>query len=254
MQISYLLNSFSVVMNYQDLADEHKARVICEFADKVSDEVLHRAGYVWPEDFDDTAGRDMWNANEIAVDLEGDVCEDAPLDCFRSLLLPNVPATLTAREHPNEATELLFGKGRVLDWNKKYHRPNRVMSYEEAARFVVFALAEKILQIIRKNEWDQMRRMVDLYDRLAHVWTHKQQGFVFLQIIPDESGDDEESYYEQYVGTIFASNIHEAANITGFQVLAGSTEERIDLESTRHHQRYRLVPAGLHPAIDFKHM
>jgi hypothetical protein len=82
---------------------------------------------------------------------------------------------------------------------------------------VILWLAEKILQIIRKNEWDRIKELPDLYDRLATFWTpvDVRQSYILLTHI-DEADD---GYYTDYQGVVYAHNILEAANKTGMKVI-----------------------------------
>jgi hypothetical protein len=148
-----------------DKAWEEKAKVLCVFAEEISKDTLHAAGL--HEDQGDN-----WWYNALARTFnEGDIDDDIPSDCFLELWLTNAPATLTANGAYSLQPEikLFFGKGRVLDWNSKTRKPNRIMSYENAARLVIFWLMEKILKILRKNQWDRVNGDVEIFDHLAQL-------------------------------------------------------------------------------------
>lgn len=143
-----------------------KAKVICDFAENVSREVLKRAGFA-----DSSPQNDAWLSNLLTQTVD-DVPDGAPQDAFAELFLCSVRATLTSKD--NEAAQnpectLLFGNGRAMILNGS--KVQSVLNYEETARFVIFWLAEKILQIIRKNKWDRISQLPDLFDRLASFFT-----------------------------------------------------------------------------------
>ncbi len=170
MAVKWLVPQVSVAT----ISDEEKARVIVEFGNRLAEEVLLRAGYTDPDvgPVDDVDAREKWNSNLIFYDLEGDMPGDGyPSDCFHEIWLQNIPATLdiVGGEDPPIAHRLMFGKGRVVEWNNKRNRIQRVMTYEEAARYVILWSAEKILQITRKNRWDepQMLSTLELFDRMS---------------------------------------------------------------------------------------
>jgi hypothetical protein len=153
---------------------QRKAEIIGEFADRVSDYVLKKAGF----NKKSTRNQDLWSANSIAksqIDPEA-----MPDDCFTVLWLCNVPASFTTnRDYFNIAHEIAFCSKRVLlvesDYTDDSCKILKVMTYEEAARFVIFWLAEKILQIIRKNNWDRVKELPDLFDRLATFFVAEPQ-------------------------------------------------------------------------------
>jgi hypothetical protein len=251
-----LVNDLCVAIG-SETEDLAKARKLIEFGEKVSEEVLIRAGFMkltlksdWLPD------RESFDANQLAQAL--DLPDYAPDDYIhrQTLTLYHVPTALNARNHDVGtksipiASEFIFCKRRVIVGDGIKVR--QVMTYEEVARYIVFWFAEKILQIIRKNEWDRMRTMPDLYDRLAELWTPKQYGFVLVNVFPDDDDPEKFGDTEHYIGVIFAGSIHEAANKTGFRVLDGSTDEVVNLEGKR--SEYRLRPAGLHPSINFEYM
>lgn len=153
--------------NSQTMLDPKKAsEQLITFSEEVSHEVLRRAGFVSPHEL---------QPNQLALRLDG-VAENAPDDMLEGsniLELYNVPASLDAVHAPKMAHAFVFCAARVLDWDDEKERARRVMTYEEAARFILFWFAEKILQIIRKNEWDRVRTLPDLFDRLNSVISAK---------------------------------------------------------------------------------
>mgnify|MGYP001596821738 FL=1 len=258
MTLMTLVNEICAAIGSQS-EDLAKARKLIDFGEKVSEEILIRAGFTKPvlhkEDW--VPDRESFDANQLANSL--DLPEYTPDDHILSqtLTLYNVPTALNVRNRDVGtktipiASEFIFCKRRVIVGDGVKVR--QVMTYEEAARYIVFWFAEKILQIIRKNEWDRMRSMPDLYDRLAELWTPRQQSFVLVQVNPDE--DDEEKFAdtEHYIGVIFAGDIKEAVEKTGFKT-HDHIGDYVDLESTHLRMRYRLRPAGLSPNINFNHM
>jgi hypothetical protein len=138
-----------------------KAEILHDFAIKVSEEVLRRAG------IDKVKNEDLWENNQLVVQA-GIPDSGAPPDALFSLYLQGVPSTLTGTyDSFSLAHDLVCCDDRVLLWkNGDNGKFTKIFTYEEAARFLIFWLAEKILQIIRKNEWDRMKEMPDLFDRL----------------------------------------------------------------------------------------
>lgn len=162
------INSLLAVMQEPngdgDIPCRHKAEVIVHFAEEVSKEILRKAGL--PEE--------MRDANMLVFVLD-DLPEYTPGSGWGNIFLLNVPSDLSWKEsdegYPLVAHNLVFMcDGRVLDWDEKNHRPRKTMSYEDAARLVVLWLEEKILQILRKNRWDKVKDVVDIYDRMSHFF------------------------------------------------------------------------------------
>jgi hypothetical protein len=227
--------------------DEKKGELLTSFTEKLSEQILLRAGL--------TKDSEDWEANLLALALDppdyyapDDYLPIQALTCY------NVPTALNARSRDvgtkPMAQEFIFCRKRVVMGDGTKIR--QVLTYEETARFLVFWFAEKIMQIIRKNQWDRMQHMPELFDRLAEFWTPPQQAFVLVQVIPDADDPDKYGDVENYIGTIFASSIHEAANQTGLKVLDGSTDAVVNLKGYQF--QYRMKIAGLDPAIDFTHM
>jgi hypothetical protein len=143
----------------------HKAKILCDFAEKFAEEILRRLGFekdITVEEF-----------NLLAVAISESVSESAPSDSFAILELYDVPLLLNADSNPPLAHVLFFGNERVLDWDDEANEPKNVMTYEEAARFVVFWLQIKILQICQANKWDRVNQLPDMFDRLARLLAEK---------------------------------------------------------------------------------
>lgn len=156
------------------VAAKLKSTILKEFAEQVSDEVLRRAGM---------AGSEMGELNRL-ITIDGDPpFEDAVPDddnYLGCIWLHDVPSALNQRHDGADfPQELVCVTGGVQLWIRSRNRDtdkklNKVMSYEEAARFLIFWLAEKILQIIRKNKWDRVEQLPDLFDQLAGLFQSKQ--------------------------------------------------------------------------------
>ncbi len=161
---------FEIIQRHPGTQDvwKTKAGYVCDFSEHVAEELLNRLGF--KDENSDDDGYDIYHANLIAKQV--DPPHEAPPDCFTSLWLLNVRADLTepADADPPIAHEFAFGDGRVISFTKK-KRIERVMSYEEAARFIILWLMEKLLQIMRKNHWDRIDKLPDLFDRLAAFTT-----------------------------------------------------------------------------------
>ena len=145
---------------------KNKAKIICSFACRTSEEVLVRVGF----GAEDT---DAKYNTQIAV--LADRPDDGPPDMLdiETLQLQSVPTSLaTTTETPKTAHEFVFCKSRVVEWDSQRNHVFRVLTYEETARFTIFWLAEKILQIVRKNNWDRVAQLPDLYDRLASFFSN----------------------------------------------------------------------------------
>ncbi len=161
--------------SFQESGNQIRAEKIILFAEWVSKQVLLLAGFIEPKmvvkDGVHQMDRpyDPWARNQMASTAERP--EDVPEDALKtaSLQLHNIPTSLDATHDSPLAHEFVFCKRRVLEWDGKRDRAHRVLTYEETARFVLFWLAEKILQITRKNEWDRVQKMTDLYERLHDV-------------------------------------------------------------------------------------
>jgi hypothetical protein len=149
-----------------------KAEAICRFATQASRAVLERAGVDFRKD------PKRWSQNQLA-DAEPRDC-DTPYDSdfLATLFLNKVPSTLDRKidrclpQDPAKLSEHIFlfkRDGRVHEMDLKTDKTRRVLTYEETARFVVFWFAERIIQITRKNEWDRVRELPDLFDRLASL-------------------------------------------------------------------------------------
>lgn len=142
-------------------ASRHKAKILQDFATKVSEEILRRAGF-------DEKDSEQWRSNLLAI-VAGIPYTDVPQDTIGrcGLFLRNLPSSLTGEDgNISLAHALVFGNNRVIELNDKTGKPRRVMSYEETARFLVFWLQIKILEISRKNNWDRISGLPDLYDRI----------------------------------------------------------------------------------------
>ncbi len=168
------VNGLTALLGTPSGSWETKAEIICEFVEAVSRAVLVRCG-LDPEDrynwiAEPLAHGGKFGGRDLAHEWDGG---DRPglADLTHEICLINVPATLslTPDDSPPVVHYLLFGEGRVVDWDTKYMRPHRIMTYEEAVRLIVFWLAEKILKFTRKNNWDRVRQLPDLYDRLTAV-------------------------------------------------------------------------------------
>lgn len=169
--ISYLISELRSIPKDTSAVErsKHKANIILEFAEKASKRILKEADF----EYDDDEG-DILYANMMA---HGTAIEGVPDDCFTvndtSLFLKKVPPLLDATDFDaslsksNLLHELVFGIDRVLDWDGENYKIKRIMSYEEAARLIIFFLAENILNIMRENKWDRIEKLPDLYDRLA---------------------------------------------------------------------------------------
>ena len=153
-----------------------KAKIVCDFATAVGKEMMRRCG------FDVAQEREDWKENVPIQDFSDDTDPDAPEDVFAELWIVDVPATLTLtveemETHPDAhiKCKLLFGRGRVLEGKRigigreEKLKIQRVMTYDEAARYVIFWIAEKMLQVMRKNNWDRVQHLPDLYDRLVAI-------------------------------------------------------------------------------------
>jgi len=150
---------------------EHKAHAIWGFALRTSEAILDRAGF-------DPLDIKLWQANQLAEAEPRDGDDDRESSFIATLWLTRVPSTLDAVPLSDTATydakaiehTFLFLKGgRVEERDPKTRRVRRVLTYEETARFVVFWFAERIIQIIRKNEWDRVRELPDLFDRITSL-------------------------------------------------------------------------------------
>lgn len=140
-----------------------KAAILCNFAESVAKQVLDKAGF--------KGAFDQRSANMIAKEIDPD--DEAPSDCFSSLWLLSIKSDLTelTDADPPVMHEFVFGTERVLLYNTKTKKLESVMTYEEAARFVILWLLEKLLQIMRENRWDRIEQLPDLFDRLASFVT-----------------------------------------------------------------------------------
>jgi len=168
-----------------------KANIIGDFATAVSDAVLARAG------IEKEGGDSPWNFNRLVGHMAGYPDEEGPPGClYIALDLNNVPAGLDAIGFPRQ-TCLVFCEGNVVEWSERgdHNRAIRSMSYEEAARYVVLWLAEKLIQIIRRNRWDRVSTLPTLWDRLAVLAADLREPrqrtyrLVFHNVGPD--GDDD---------------------------------------------------------------
>jgi hypothetical protein len=145
------------------------AECLINFSVETSKEVLRIAGF---KEVNDSELKPRFNDNMLA--------DKYPLpDGYRppdvvheySLWLVDVSSSLDTWESDLKIRhEFVFCKTRVIDWDDKNSRVRRVLTYEETARFIVFWFAENILRIIRKNRWDRIQQLPDLYDRLATFW------------------------------------------------------------------------------------
>lgn len=149
-----------------ELTNRQKALKIIAFAEAASDQILLRAGF--PRSSKD------WEANSIAISLDRpSYSPDDELD-INALALYKVPATLNARadqvgtDELDTAHEFVFCKTRVIMGDGVKLRT--VFTYEEAARFILYWIMEKILQIGRKNNWDRLAQMPNLFDRMATLF------------------------------------------------------------------------------------
>lgn len=171
--VSYLISELRSIPKDTNAVERSKRKVniILEFAEKASKRILKEADF----EYDDDEG-DVFYANMMA---HGIATDGVPDDCFEvsdtSLYLKKVSPFLNATDYDasfsesNKLHELVFGIDRVLDWDGKNYKIIRVMSYEEAARLVIFFFAENILNIMRENKWDRIEKLPDLYDRLASL-------------------------------------------------------------------------------------
>jgi len=153
---------------WEEADSRRRADAIVSFACSVSEEVLKRAGI--------TKDLPGWRFYLLAI--ASDQLAERPEDyvgasnpsgqgrLLMSLNLYSVPSDLSVYRGPGVAHTLIFCCDRVLFWDSPHDRPFCSKSYEDAARFVIFWLAEKILQIIRKNNWDRVSELPDLFDRL----------------------------------------------------------------------------------------
>ncbi len=158
--IDALLTAFSEVPK-DNSASRRKADILSNFAERFSEEVLQRAG-LNKEDR-------VFGHNLLAIAHPEFVNEASPPDSFGCLDLYNAPSTLDATVDPHIAHTFVYGNERVLEWNNKQGTIHRTLTYDETARLVVFWLAEKVLQILKKNEWDRVNRLPDLFDRLMRL-------------------------------------------------------------------------------------
>lgn len=144
-----------------------KASIIIEFAERVGAQLLEDAGF--------QRNSACWGTNQLAESFRIDDEEDherlGDIRHTEGLWLLRLRSDLshTEDDEPQVDHALYFCYGRVVELNWKTNSVMQVMSYEEAARFVVFWLAGKILEIIRKNQWDRVSRLPDLFDRLARL-------------------------------------------------------------------------------------
>ncbi len=140
---------------------QKKAKIICDFSLGVAAEVLRRVGFNDP-------GSEEWKANLMVDVFQGNNIDFPPPDMFASLYLLNTPTALDLTEEylADYDHHLIFGQGRVLDWDSKTYSAKRVLSYEHAARLVIYWLKIKILEICRDNEQDRIAQLPDLFDRL----------------------------------------------------------------------------------------
>lgn len=152
-----------------------KAKIICEFAQGVSNEVIKSTGY--KETIENTTGDELIHViNYYAEDNEGMIA-DLPDDIFAEMIFSDVPPQLDVDEYARDYVKTSnygFGKGRVLAFDYSDdecgYKTKKVMSYNEAVREIIFWLEEKILQIIKANHWDRVSSLVDLYDRMTHFF------------------------------------------------------------------------------------
>ena len=201
---------------------EKQANIIIDFALDLSKLILAKAGI--------KAESSNWN--DLARDFSDDPPEESPDDCFASLWLMRVSASLTNKENDrHKEFELLFGMNRVLDWNTKTNKANRIMTYEETARFVILWFAERIVQIIRKNHWDGISTLPDLFDRLMEFSLPPStiKHFIWEKVIVvDHHGDW--STRTHVIGIVSASNLEVAVEritkLGGVMDKVGSSEKR----------------------------
>jgi hypothetical protein len=178
-----------------------KAKTICNFAENISDQILLRSGFERRVD-------NKWIANQLVEVFDAsDSREGYPGDYIQEMYLYRISSSLTSSntDRGNGEHLLIFGNERALEWNPKTDKPHQIMTYEEAARFVIFWLAEKILQIIRKNHWDRVSTLPSLYDRLSSLLLESpQKSHIFvLSRVYSDSWDTR--------GYVTASSIEEAA-------------------------------------------
>lgn len=226
MTLTEMVRQLTSAVGSSNSSDTDKSRTLIAFVEEVAEQVLLRAGFVKPKmvvvnnvhQMDRPL--DPWLGNRIASTAE--LPEDGPDDMLEgvpSLWLENVPTALDAHcVMESKVHEFVFCTNRVIEWDSEHARVRRVMTYEEVARFVILWLAEKILQIIRKNEWDRIKELPDLYDRLATFWTpvDVRQSYIILVHLDE---NDRNGYYTDYAGAVYAHNITEAASKTGMKVV-----------------------------------
>lgn len=146
---------------------ENAAQAICRFAQTVSDSVLLRAGF--------HRTHPHWSCNSLvlAKGENGDILNRVNSNTGMLLMLNKIRTDLAATQPVGDYEEhaFYFRIGKVVEWDSRNDRQHRVLSYEEAARFIIFWLAEKILQICRKNEWDRIKNLPNLFDLLGKFVT-----------------------------------------------------------------------------------
>ncbi|MBI5530994.1 MAG: hypothetical protein HY918_05885 [Candidatus Doudnabacteria bacterium] len=161
------LTSFLAIIPKNDKCWQRQASIIIAFAIKMSEDLLKSTGFTDPES-------EKWKANMLAVPVKNLDIRHAPAGLLGILLLKNVPATLTAETEmrvPANKT-LYFCTGRVLDWDEDHHAAKAVITYEDAARTVVFWLMAKMLCICQANQWDRVSGLPRMIDQMAEMIIH----------------------------------------------------------------------------------
>lgn len=140
-----------------------KAEILCRFAQSVETDVLQRAHL--------TDEQRRANSFVCWTVIERDEYRVPNQCCDDELLLTNPRSDLSCSwESPQKDDPdycFYFCYDSVAEYDVVKKRIRRTMSYDEMARFIIFWFEEKILQILRKNRWDKVSGLVDLYDRMS---------------------------------------------------------------------------------------
>lgn len=159
--INDLLDTMSIEKPSQNW--QAKAKILCDFAENAASETLKRANLT----LETGINQDPWHSNLFAFFREGFLPGAAPSESYGSLVLADISPTFSQAKPSQPAYLIVFLPGSI----QIYKPPEtllRTTTYDDAARFVVFWIEEKLLQILQANEWDKISDLVDLYDRMSH--------------------------------------------------------------------------------------
>jgi hypothetical protein len=167
----------------EEAAVRRKAEILCDFATELNREFFARIGVTDIETID---------SNCLANDLGGEVPDGKSFlaDAFRSLTL-NIPSSdLRTREDSDLHVEVVFCFTRVMLREKGSSRYRRPMTYEDAARYIVYFFAEQIMMMMRKNNWYD--DLGDLFDKIERVFrrTDLPPGKIRYAILEGQSFHD----------------------------------------------------------------